>query len=286
MHENNSNGSSNDILDQALNELVEAENANIQDVEARSASDDWVDAIFDETEPSKGNNPQSLSPPAEQAEENDEVDRQVIADAERTSQTEQSKKMEKIETDTSSGLNDALGEQVDETEFPDVPFLADEEHALDGGIEEMLDDAGELDSIEDVSNKDELDSTIKPSEETDDVASNDNHTSDISGDDESTEDYDEILQGMLDRPEANYHVKGGEQPPFDQDSGGDIVGDEDEENDIDTLLGGPDLTDDAQDEQEAATEENDIDTLLGGPDLTDDAQDEQEAATEENDIDA
>ncbi|MEG3765142.1 hypothetical protein, partial [Alteromonas sp. 14N.309.X.WAT.G.H12] len=49
-------------------------------------------------------------------------------------------------------------------------------------------------------------------------------------------------------------------------------------------LGGPDLTDDAQDEQEAATEENDIDAVLGGPDLTDDAQDEQEAATEENDI--
>ena len=282
---NNSESSSNDILDKALDDLIKDENEREKDGRNVS-SDELINAIFDEDDLSKNISPESLP------------------------SSPRTQEMDSISNETGDILDEALGTPKEEP----VTLLDDEFFSDDAGIDAMLDGTGEMlptadteksqlthadsevDRSDDKTFDDELDAILdesSPSESSNDDRDDSDEELDamLNGPDlTEDESSDDGIDALLDEPKTTEEVKLGEgssdaEPDalLNNPVTTDASKGEEEESDaeLDALLNAPDLTDNKESDGKAASVEDEssddeLDALLNEPVTTDTSKDEEE----------
>lgn len=286
MQGSNGNGPSNDILDQALDELVKDESLKHEQAKQVDSDDDWIGAIFEEdSTPGKTDNESTPSPSSDSNADSEESE--ALAAAPSTPLTQ---KMDQVEQDIADGLDKALGDPLsdDATPAPEeepVTLLDDELFAEDGSVDAMLDDTGEILPVEDSGENDNTDSEDseldemfehQPSESDDEQEQSDTGASEE--EEGVAEKSDEELDALLDEP--SLPVDDGVSDEEAESSVEDIVVSdpveiapaESVDGDIDALLDDPDLHDDLSESATSSDEEidDDFEAMLGDKDNADD----------------
>ena len=307
-----SNDKSDDILDKALEDIVNEEESKAPEQDMNSAEDEWLDGIFEEEhdatpssekkETIPSDNAPTISLEDEMFAGNGDVDSMLdasgeIAEVEKqispdTPKSEEASSMDEIGEDISGGLDDFLdGENTTDTN-DDIDAMLDDEPTVDpvsddldgdDDIDAMLDDEPTVDPDGDI---DALLGEDEPAADVDDLLDDDvdslfdeEPTSDVTGADE-----DILDLGLEDESEGNSQDDDIDELLGNDDNGQQVEDDDIGEDEIDDLLSDPEPATDNYEHEE----ESDIDDLLSGFNEetfydADDADDADDASENPND---
>ena len=304
-----SNDKSDDILDKALEDIVNEEESKAPEQDMNSAEDEWLDGIFEEEhdatpssekkETIPSDNAPTISLEDEMFAGNGDVDSMLdasgeIAEVEKqispdTPKSEEASSMDEIGEDISGGLDDFLdGENTTDTN-DDIDAMLDDEPTVDpvsddldgdDDIDAMLDDEPTVDPDGDI---DALLGEDEPAADVDDLLDDDvdslfdeEPTSDVTGADE-----DILDLGLEDESEGNSQDDDIDELLGNDDNGQQVEDDDIGEDEIDDLLSDPEPATDNYEHEE----ESDIDDLLSGfnEETFYDADDADDASENPND---
>lgn len=298
MQGSNGNGPSNDILDQALDELVKDESLKHEQAKQVDSDDDWIGAIFEEdSTPGKTDNESTPSPSSDSNVDSEESE--ALAAAPGTPLTQ---KMDQVEQDIADGLDEALGEPLSDDAAPaleeePVTLLDDELFAEDGSVDAMLDDTGEILPVEDSGENDNTDSEDSELDEMFEQQPSESYVEQEQSDTGASEEEegiaeksDEELDALLDGPADEV------DDLHDDLSESTTSSDEEIDDDFEAMLGDKDSADDdaeinaatgVSETEEEVSSDDDFEAMLDDPDLTvqeeDDVDEDLDATIEDTD---